>query len=218
MITKEEWRDIEDYKGLYQVSSEGRVRGLDRYVHNCRAGYKKWFAKGKVLKLSKDKDGYNIIALSKGDKKEGRKKTKKVHRLVAITFIENKRNLPVTNHINSVRNDNRVSNLEWTTYSDNQRHAYRQGHKNTSGENQPRSILKNKDVCEIVHMVALGVLQKDIAKKYGVHFGIISSIVTGKAWTSVTPDVISDLLIAWAEGVYGDDIFERLYKIIKRLN
>lgn len=95
-MRKEIWKDIKNYEGLYQVSNWGRVRSLK-------------FGKIRILKACKDKDGYLIVTLYKS----GQSKIFKVHRLVAETFIPNPDNLPITNHKNELKYDNRVENLEW---------------------------------------------------------------------------------------------------------
>ena len=77
------WKDIKGYEGLYQVSNIGRVRSLKRNNTN-----------GKILKQCINKDGYLRVDLSKNNIKS----TKRVHRLVAETFIDNDKNLPVINH------------------------------------------------------------------------------------------------------------------------
>ena len=75
----------------------------------------------KFMKLLKDKDGYLTIGLVK---EQGQKQKRfRVHRLVAITFIENPNKKPFINHKNAVKNDNRVSNLEWCTAKENTKHA-----------------------------------------------------------------------------------------------
>ena len=115
------WKDIEGYEGLYQVSNYGRVRSLDRYVkqnHNT-----KQLKKGKIIKQQKGHKGYLILSLCK-DKK---RKTFKVHRLVAQAFIPNLENKPQVNHINGDKTDNRIENLEWATNGENGLHAYKNG-------------------------------------------------------------------------------------------
>lgn len=98
----EEWRPIVGYEGLYEVSSYGRVRSLDRYDNrNC-------FRKGKVLSPAKDKNGYLKVVLNCN----GKCKTTNVHRLVAQAFLTNPDNLPQVNHKNDDKSDNRVENLE----------------------------------------------------------------------------------------------------------
>ena len=100
------WKDIKGYEGLYQVSNLGKIRN-----------------KYKEIKQQTDNIGYKNVILSKNNKR----KTKKVHRLVAETFIDNANNLPAVNHINGNKSDNKVSNLEWITYKDNSIHAVLNG-------------------------------------------------------------------------------------------
>lgn len=109
----EEWKDIEGYEGLYQVSNEGRVKSLDRYVDNFWGT--KQFVRGRILKETTDKDGYLMVYLCKDGKPKGRK----VHRLVAEAFIPNTENKPQIDHINTVRDDNRVENLRWVSCKEN---------------------------------------------------------------------------------------------------
>ena len=95
----EEWKDIEGYEGLYQISSEGRVKSLN-YNHT---------GKDKILNGSKNKYGYLKVCLYK----EGKKKTHTIHRLVTIAFIPNPNNFPEINHIDEDKTNNRVENLEY---------------------------------------------------------------------------------------------------------
>ena len=103
----EEWRDIPGYDGLYQVSSMGRVKSLPKY--KC--------LKERILKEHRDKDGYVSVTLCPNARE---RKAYRVHRLVAIAFIENINGHPEVDHINTVRDDNRVENLRWVTRSANQ--------------------------------------------------------------------------------------------------
>lgn len=104
----ENWKDIDGYEGLYQVSTLGRVRSLDRLVWNeHNKDYN--LCKGRILKIILDKDGYQLVHLYK----VGKGKMHKVHRIVAQSFIPNPNNLPQVNHINECKTDNMVENLEW---------------------------------------------------------------------------------------------------------
>ena len=102
---EEIWKDIEGYEGLYQVSNLGRVKTLRRTFLNGRT------TQEKILKLQLDRYGYKIVELSKS----GKSKKFKVHRLVAIAFIPNDNDYKEINHINEIKSDNRVTNLEWCT-------------------------------------------------------------------------------------------------------
>ena len=104
------WKEIKGYEGLYEVSSEGRVRSLDKWVK----GKVLYLKKGKVLKESYS-DGYPQVVLTKDE----RRKSYKVHRLVAESFIDNPNNLPCIDHINTIRTDNRIDNLRWVSYKEN---------------------------------------------------------------------------------------------------
>ena len=109
---KEVWRDISEYEGLYQVSNLGRVKSL---------GNDK-FKKEKILKPGnngKNKDGYFFVYLYK----KGIKKMYFVHRLIAEAFLENPDNLPVVNHMDQNKQNNRVDNLEYCTISYNTRYS-----------------------------------------------------------------------------------------------
>lgn len=114
------WKDIQGYENSYQVSNFGRVRSKTR-KRPFGVGYKIY--EGKILKEATDKDGYKKINLSKN----GKKKRFFVHRLVAMAFIENSNNYPVINHIDGIKDSNHADNLEWTTVSENTRHAFEIG-------------------------------------------------------------------------------------------
>ena len=95
----EEWRDIEGYEGLYQVSNLGRVRSL---------------RSNKIMKLM-IWHGYAYVNFTINNVVNH----KSVHRLVAETFIPNPQNKPCVDHINTIKNDNRVENLRWVTQGEN---------------------------------------------------------------------------------------------------
>lgn len=106
-MTKEIWKDIKGYEGLYQVSNTGRVKSLDRIDIIGRK------IKGFYISPKNDND-YQRLNLYKN----GNRKTYSIHRLVAEAFIPNPENKLTVNHINHIRHDNRVDNLEWATYAE----------------------------------------------------------------------------------------------------
>lgn len=118
---EEIWKDIKGYEGLYEVSNYGNVKSLERYVNHEEEGFKK-IIRERILK-KEIQNGYERVSLCNN----GVSKRFFVHRLVAYSFIENKNNKPFVNHINSTRNDNFVSNLEWCTASENSIHGYKHG-------------------------------------------------------------------------------------------
>lgn len=101
------WKDIEGFEGYYQVSNLGRVKSLDRWVRNSEKS--KRFVPSQIMADVSDKDGYRELILHKN----GKKKTYKVHRIVAQTFIPNPDNLPEVNHRDDNKSNNEVDNLEW---------------------------------------------------------------------------------------------------------
>jgi hypothetical protein len=112
------WKDIKGYEGQYQVSNLGMVRSITRktnYGNNHNGSYK-----GVLLKPQNNHGGYLQVKLSNGKNKS---KTKTIHRLVAMTFIDNPLKKPCVNHINEIKTDNRVENLEWCTQKENMNHG-----------------------------------------------------------------------------------------------
>jgi hypothetical protein len=118
-MEKEIWKDIAGYEGFYMISNLGRVKSLKRFF--LRRGHK-ISVKEKILKLHLcANNGYLIIIL----RKNCEPRTFTVHRLVCLAFMENPNiNLDV-NHINGIKTDNRLCNLEMITRSENLKHKYR---------------------------------------------------------------------------------------------
>lgn len=116
-----EWRAIAGYEGLYEVSDDGHVRSLTRYVKK-RTGVIAPVA-GRVLKAAPSRRGYLAVSLWR----ENAGKTREVHRLVAIAFVPNPLGLPEVDHIDSVRKNNSAANLTWCTRSENLQRAHARG-------------------------------------------------------------------------------------------
>lgn len=105
----EEWKDILELNGEYQVSNLGRIRRakecVGRNSHNSFVG--------RIIKPVVDQKGYLRFRLHR------RKLFFQVHRLVADAFIPNTDSKPFINHLNGIKSDNRVENLEWCTTLEN---------------------------------------------------------------------------------------------------
>lgn len=107
MITTEEvWKDIEKYKGYYQISNKGNVRSLDRYVVANKHGGMK-LLKGRDMKLIVNKAGYLVVNL----RKEGKNDVCFVHRLVAECFLNQDDKNDTVNHIDGNKLNNDYTNL-----------------------------------------------------------------------------------------------------------
>ena len=102
----EEWKNVIGYEGLYEVSNKGNVRNVRRNT---------------LLKLSKTNDGYIQVHLYKNGIRTGFK----VHRLVAQAFLLNNDNLPMINHKDEDKTNNRVENLEWCNHKYNMNYGTR---------------------------------------------------------------------------------------------
>lgn len=109
---KEIWKDIVGYEGLYQVSDFGRVKSMPRWGTTKEE---------KTLKQYKNRYGYMYVCLYKNSKP----KKYTVHTLVAKAFIPNPENKPEVNHKKGNKADNRASELEWATKSENKKHSYK---------------------------------------------------------------------------------------------
>jgi hypothetical protein len=108
------WKDIDGYEGIYQISNLGNVKSLFRYVKNKHNTLS--LKKECILKLSNDKDGYKIISLLKN----GVSKTCRVHFLVCQAYLTEKLSESyVIDHINNIKGDNRVSNLQYISFREN---------------------------------------------------------------------------------------------------
>lgn len=114
---KEEWEPAKNYEGLYEISNNGRVKRLERFL-TCSRGII-YHLKERILSSKPNKNsGYVTVNLSKN----GVKTNHSVHRLVAELFVDNPHNNNVVNHVDEDRANNRAQNLEWVTHSENLAH------------------------------------------------------------------------------------------------
>lgn len=181
-------RDIAGHEGRYAVTKEGRVWSYPKKGTGGHGGM--WMKQALLL-------GYPSVTLLK----DGIGKRVKVSRLVAGAFIPNPHGLPIVNHINGIKTDSRVENLEWVTDSENKRHAWRIGlfgDKSKAAcaanimavqEQVRRAHLKLTDaqVAEARRLFRDGIRRARLAKKYGVSKGTINRAVIGDSYRHVAP-------------------------------
>jgi len=173
---KEIWKDIPNMIGHYQASNLGRIRSVDKVDSANR------FRRGKIKSSAITRKGYEQVCICV----DGRQLSCKVHRLVAITFLDNDDKLTQVNHIDRNKLNNRVDNLEWCDQSHNQRHAFKHGLQNNCGDNHPQSKLTANEVLKIVSLLKEGSTIKELALQFGIGKGTIQHIKSGRQWSSVT--------------------------------
>lgn len=158
ILEMEEWKDIEGYEGLYQVSNEGNAKSLN-YNHTGRE---------KLLKPSVRGNGYLQVQLCK----DGKKENKDIHRLVAEAFIPNPNNYEIVHHIDHNRQNNVVENLMWMNKEEHDKvHSKERGEK------------KEKRVYQYTldsKLVAIWKSAKEAEKQLGFAQSHISSCCNGK--------------------------------------
>lgn len=162
----------------YSVSEDGKI-----YSTNYKNS-----GKTKELNPSTSKDGYPQTMLQRDD---GKYCTKKVHWFIALAFLGERGQGLEVNHKNGIKTDNRISNLEYVTRSENVKHAYENGlAKRFHGSSNHFSKLTEKDVLEIRAHVKNSPTRhygrKELAKKYGISEGHLKKIVNSKdVWNHI---------------------------------
>jgi len=171
----EKWQTIPGFS-LYKASTMGKIKTFNWKNHGLE----------RVMKPALDDSGY-LRTMLKSDK--GITATIKVHRIMLITFKgEPPEGKNITNHINGIRSDNRIENLEWVSSSENAIHSFRIGLSSNKGQNNPASTLTDEQVLEIRKNYTYGkkarsgVTKKEIAEQYGTTFSVIKAITQGRTW------------------------------------
>lgn len=159
------WKKIIGFEKQYEISSIGNLRSIDRLVDHYRGG--KRLYKGSIKNTRLNDKGYYRCNL----KKDGKRYDFTIHRLVAIAFLDKDENKEIINHINGIKSDNRIENLEWCTTSENVIHAVK--------ERLIKTKLTDIQVLEILNS---NLSNRKLAKIYGVNSTIIWRIKNRKAY------------------------------------
>lgn len=118
-LPNEEWKDIKDYEGLYQISNYGRVKSLPK-AHNTK---NKYISRTKILKCGYKLTGYLFVNLYK----DKQKRMFSLHYLVANHFLTNDNDYPLVMHLDNNKRNNHISNLKFGTFKENIQSAYDDG-------------------------------------------------------------------------------------------
>ncbi len=178
------WKDIPDYEGIYQASNKGRIRSVDRILPKG-GGLQR--LKGLVLRPNLTGGWKNNKYMQVTICKSGKTKKEYVHRLVWLTFRGPIPHPLEVNHIDGVKTNCRLGNLEVGTRKDNMDHAFANGlaFPFKKGSESFGSKLVEKDILVIRKRIQNGDVQAEIARDYGVDPQTITCIKQGKTWKHV---------------------------------
>lgn len=155
---------------------------IDYWVTDCG----RVFRGDRELKKNKGTVGDVTVSIKY---KDGTRKVKFVHRLVAEAFIPNIENKPIVNHKNLIKTDNRVDNLEWVTSKENNQHAHDNGAFRTNGAHH-HSIFSDEVIHKICSMIQEGRRTIDIVNKLLVPKYLVHDIRTKRIWVHISNDYV----------------------------
>jgi len=156
-----------------------KIIGFENYEVSDIGNIRKIKTK-RILKPCKFKNtGYYYVDLCIS----GKKNRKTIHRIVLESFNLNSEMKEQVNHINGIKSDNRLVNLEWNTSSENQKNSIKIGLRHTRGEKNSQSKLSENDVISILHDKRK---YKNISKEFNISISTISDIKRGYSWTHIT--------------------------------
>lgn len=180
-MIKEMWKDIKGYEGIYQASNLGRIKSLNYNQQKYE----------KILKPVKQKTGYYLVNL-KGN-------ALLLHRVIANTFLENPNNFKTINHKDGNKANNSVDNLEWCSYSDNLKHAYKNKLKIATSNHLKKKIIQYD---KNYNFIKIWGCSKDIERELKISHSNISkcckhilhnNTAGGYKWEYLTDEQISNM-------------------------
>jgi len=167
------WKPVENFPG-YEISNLGNVRSYKRRY------WLKDFPR--ILQPETDKDGYRRVLLC-------RQKERIhffIHHLVLEAFIGPRpSDYYISNHKDGIKANNKYSNLEWTTPSENMKHAFRLGLQTLKGIMNTGAKLRDEEVLEMRRLAKLGVKRKVLAQMFKIHEMHVGNIVRRKSWSHI---------------------------------
>ena len=177
----EKWLPVVGYEGLYEVSDQGRIRSVDRFIIRSGKwkGHKYWL-KGRLLLFMNNK-GYSRVGLRKNNKQ----KPHHVHRLVLESFLGPCPTGMECRHFpDNDRSNNNLCNLSWSTRKQNQADKNIHGTQ-LIGEKNSQSKFKRRDIELMFSLRAEGSLLKDIAKQFDTDMSYVCKILNGRQWKHI---------------------------------
>ena len=167
-------KDVPGFENLYMALTNGQIWS---YTKRC------------YMSQFKDKRGYMNVELYK----DGKTYHSKVHRLVLSAFVPQPKGKDQVNHIDGIKNNNNLNNLEWVTGKENMQHSFSMGlEKGRKGEEHNMAKLTNEDVLTIRKLYAGGITdsgkkysQRELARMYGLRQSTIWGILHRKNWSHI---------------------------------
>ena len=164
----EEWKDINGYEGLYQISNTGKVKSIGR--HKKQGARPIEWQDDMIIKQRKNRCGYFYLILHK----DGEKKTKTIHSLVGEAFIENPEAFPQINHKDENKENNHSSNLEWCSASYNVNYGTRNERSKKTQQKPVAQLNLDGTLIKVWDGVS------EAARGLGIYTGNISSCCKGR--------------------------------------